>query len=41
MLYILKDGKGLAIAWNGLAPGRKMIAKWEIRRPLTRAFRKA
>ena len=41
MLYILKDAKGLAIAWNGLVPGPKQVARWEIRHPLARAFRKA
>ena len=40
MLYILKDAKGLAIAWNGLPPGHKTVAKWEIRRPLPATLRK-
>lgn len=33
MLYILQNRNSLAIAWNGRAPLRQPIARWEVRDP--------
>ena len=33
MLYILQNRNSLAIAWNGRAPQRNPIARWEVRDP--------
>jgi hypothetical protein len=34
MLYILQNRNTLAIAWNGRAPQRAPVARWEVRNPL-------
>ena len=34
MLYILQNRNSLAIAWNGRAPQRKTVARWEVRNPI-------
>lgn len=39
MLYILQNRNSLAIAWNGRAPQRQPVARWEIRKPVVAAKR--
>jgi hypothetical protein len=33
MLYILHNSNSLAIAWNGRAPSKAPVARWEVRDP--------
>jgi hypothetical protein len=34
MLYILQNRNSLSIAWNGRAPQRLAVARWEVRNPV-------